>query len=204
MDLDGDEDLDLLVLDGEGRFHGFDGRGHELPGYPRVAGSAQVIDSFVADLDGDGRLTWVGTGDYGELLAFRLPGARALAGDWRFGRGDVEGRGFQAVSPPGPRSPASGPTSARIGCSSIPNPARRAAEIRFLLGDAETADLKLFDLTGTEIADARLDLRGGFHPGENAVRWDLNDVAPGLYLCRLERNMRGRRTVDMTKIVVMR
>lgn len=203
VDLDGDGDLDLLALDGEGRFHGFDGRGQELPGYPRVAESARVVDSFVVDLDGDGRLTWVGTAQYGELMAFRLHGARALNGDWRFGRGDVEGRGFQAASSAGPAAqerPDLGPDR----LLAYPNPARRGAEIRFLLEDSETADLKLYDLTGSEITDARLDSRGGFHPGENAVRWDLNDVAPGLYLCRLERNLRGRSTVDLAKIVVMR
>jgi M6 family metalloprotease-like protein len=203
VDLDGDEDLDLLVLDGEGRFHGFDGRGHELSGYPRVAGSAHVSDAFVADLDGDGRLTWVGTGDYGELLAFRLPGARPMAGDWRFGRGDVEGRGFQAASPADPAA-AEGPDLGPDRLLIFPNPARRAAEIRFLLDDNETAQLKLFDLTGTEITDARLDPRGGFHPGENAVRWDLDGVAPGLYLCRLERHLGSGDTVEMAKIVVMR
>jgi len=97
----------------------------------------------------DARLIVVGTGDYGELLAFRLPGARALAGDWRFGRGDVEGRGFQAASPVAPaevEGPDLGPDRLLV----FPNPARRAAEIRFLLDDNETARLKLFDLRSEE------------------------------------------------------
>ena len=42
-----------------------------------------------------------------------------------------------------------------------------------------------------------------FKVGENAVRWDLTDVAPGLYFCRLERSG-GAASVDLAKIVVVR
>lgn len=204
VDLDGDGAVDVLALDGNGRLQGWNGRGRTLDSYPRALGAYSVVDARVEDLDGDGRLTWVATVAEGALVAARMPGAQAVPGDWRMPGGRPEGGNTQAV--PGNVAVATdAPDLEGNPLLVYPNPARGdGVEIRFLLDSLEIASLRLFDLGGTELTDARLDLRGGMKPGENAVRWDLAGVAPGLYLCRLERHGPDGDRVDVAKIVVVR
>jgi M6 family metalloprotease-like protein len=206
-DLNGDGSLDVLVLDGMGRFHGWDGRGGTLETFPRPLDplgldTLAVVSASVGDFDGDGRLTWVGTTQTGALAAVRLPGARLLAGDWLTPGGRPEGGNYQGQPV---LSLADRPRLDGEPLLVYPNPARGSGvEIRFLLAAGETAELDLLDLRGEPLSDARLDPRGGFRVGENAVRWDLNGVAPGLYFCRLERDGAAGRRVDVARIVVMR
>ncbi len=202
-DLDGDGRLDVLVLDGYGRFQGLDGRGRALPTYPRAVGGYDVHAAWLSGLDGDGRLSWVAAAGNAALPALRLPGPAAAGGDWRYPGGDPSGTGYQDL--PGFQPAMAGAPD--LGADRLivfPNPARDAVEIRFLLDTGENAKLSLYDLAGREITGARLDTRGGYHPGENAVRWDLDGVAPGLYFCRLERSGGPGGGVDMKKIAVMR
>jgi M6 family metalloprotease-like protein len=204
-DLDGDGRLDVLVLDHNGRFIGFDGRGKLLPDYPRACGTYPVRSAWLAELDpaDPGRgLTWVATLDNGALIAQRFPEARVLTGDWRMPGGRPEGGNVQDAVP---SQNVRGPDLGKDRLLVYPNPARGdGVEIRFLLDSGETAKLTLLDLTGRELTGPRLDRRSGFHSGENAARWDLHGVAPGLYFCRLERRGSRGKQVDLAKIVVLR
>ncbi len=204
-DLDGDGRLDVLVLDHHGRFVGFDGRGKLLPNYPRACGTYPVRSAWLAALDPadpSQGLTWVATLDNGALVAQRFPQARVVAGDWRMPGGRPEGGAMQdAVPNPQAQGPDLGPDRLLV----YPNPARGdGVEIRFLLDPGETAAITLLDLTGRELNGLRMEPRTAFHAGENAARWDLHGVAPGLYLCRLEREGTGGKHVDLAKIVVVR
>ncbi len=202
LDVDGDAILDVMALDGAGRMHAWTGRGEALDEHPRALGPYAVNAGAVADLDGDGRLTWVGPAEGGVLLAMRLPGALARDGDWLGAGGS--GASYVGLGP----LPVADLTQPDLGPERLivyPNPVRaEGAEIRFLLDSGESATLELLDLTGQELTGARLDRRGGFRAGENAVHWDTGGVAPGLYFCRLVREKEGRRTVDLARVVVMR
>jgi hypothetical protein len=156
------------------------------------------------DLDGDGRLTWVATSGLGVILAMRIPGASVHPGDWRYPGRDPEGTHHQPVPEAGPVAEDK-PDLEGNPLLVYPNPARGAGvEIRFNLAAGQTAQLDVVDTTGRILDEARLDTRGGFQPGENAVRWDLANVAPGLYFCRLERQGPEGGSVDLAKIVVLR
>lgn len=210
-DLDGDGALDVLVLDGADRFHGWDGRGRRLADYPRVYGASPrpldpltVMGAGMAAFDGEDGLTWMATTEEGILTAVRFPEAAVHGGDWLMDRGRSEGWNSQ------PPPPTAGPVAGRPLLDGkpllvYPNPARGdGVEIRFVLGGSETARVDILDLSGQPLTGARLDLRGGPKPGENAVRWDLANVAPGLYFCRLERSGGARSGVELAKIMVMR
>ena len=85
-----------------------------------------------------------------------------------------------------------------------PNPARDWVELRFLLEEGESAALEVLDMAGRVVDQARLERRGGFRAGENAVRWDLTGTPPGLFLCRLDREGPGGTRVDFARVVVIR
>jgi M6 family metalloprotease-like protein len=210
VDLDGDGLRDVLALDGGDRFHGWNGRGRPLAGYPRVFGAwprpldpLTVVSAGMAGVDGDGTLTWMATTEEGILTAVRFPDARTRPGDWPVARGGNEGWNYQEspVVPLVEKPDLDGGAPLLV----YPNPARGdGVEIRFLLETGETARIQILDLSGRPLTAARLDLRGGPKAGENAVRWDLANVAPGLYFCRLERTGGKESGVELAKIMVMR
>jgi hypothetical protein len=63
-----------------------------------------------------------------------------------------------------------------------PNPARRAAQLRFTLPVAGEARLTVHDLAGREVS--RL-VEGTRAAGEHLVTWETANVAPGVYFVRL-------------------
>jgi M6 family metalloprotease-like protein len=212
LDLDADGAIDLLVLDAAGRFYGWSGRGRLLPTYPRALGIFDPISSAVESFATSGdsvSWVWVGIGrdlaaDAPALTALRVgSGRRGTQGDWRYAGQAREG-GWQQTFPAEATPVATQPVLEQP-LLAYPNPARDWVELRFLLGAGETAALEVLDLSGNVIEDARLDRRGGFRTGENAVRWELASMAPGLYFCRLERSggSQGSR-VDVARVVVLR
>jgi M6 family metalloprotease-like protein len=216
LDLNADGKIDVLVLDANGRFYGWNGRGTLLPTFPRALGIfnpiSSVVETFVRQAEDPPSQTtpwiWVGIG---EDLATGLPSLAALrvgtgfpspSGDWRY-PGQTRERGSQQLQPAG--GTVTGEPVLDHPLLAYPNPAKEWVELRFLLDTGESADLEVLDLSGKVIDDARLDRRGGFRTGENAVRWDLTDMAPGLYFCRLERSGSSAGSkVDIARVVVLR
>ena len=215
LDLDNDGKIDVLVLDANGRFYAWSGRGTLLSTYPRALGImnpiSSVVETFIRQPSGPtDPFPWIWVG-IGEDLATGLPslaamrvgtGSPSVAGDWRYPSQKRE-RGSQQVQPTG--GTVTGEPALDHPLFVYPNPAKEWVEVRFLLDTGESADLEVLDLSGRVIDDARLDRRGGFRAGENAVRWDLTDMAPGLYFCRLERSGTSSGSkVDIARVVVVR
>lgn len=80
-DVDGDGDLEVVVLDEEANLYVFDAGGRALPGWPRKVGSHSNTTPALADLDGEpGVEILTGTTD-GWLVALRMDGSSA-PGSW--------------------------------------------------------------------------------------------------------------------------
>jgi M6 family metalloprotease-like protein len=202
-DLDGDGDLDLLVADRAGLMHGFTGDGRRLPDYPRSVGPFGVTEALLVEEEGGDGLTWIAATEQAALLAVHFPDAAPLSGDWRSPGGNPEGLGAwmgEATATPG----APLPGLAEIPLMVYPNPSRHEnVQIRFVLETDETAEVALYDVRGRELPGARLDFRGGPFAGENAVVWEVDGVAPGLYFCRLERRGPAGTRVDTARIALV-
>ncbi len=203
-DLDGEPGLDVLVLGGFGLFHGFTGGGRVLADFPRSMGPFRIAGAFLDDLNEEGELTWFAAAEEGVLLATRFPGSVGRSGDWRFPGGRPEGGNVQnGVDESRPGQPDLDGQELIV----YPNPAHGdAVQIRYHLVGGESGSLRIYDVNGRELTDARL-LGGagtGSHAGENAVQWDIRDVAPGLYFCRLERTGDSGGSVTMARVAVLR
>jgi hypothetical protein len=126
-----------------------------------------------------------------------------MAGDWRYAGGRAE-RWYHQIAP-NARQPLADEPALDRPLLVYPNPARGdGVEIRFVLDAGQTASLDIVNAAGRTLPDPALDFRGGPTLGENAVRWSLDGVAPGLYFCRLARSGGGNSRVDLAKVVVLR
>lgn len=96
-----------------------------------------------------------------------------------------------------------GPISCEVGrgtkatfalAACYPNPARERVTMKFTLPAAGEARLRVYDLSGRLVAEPAA---GEMAAGEHEVVWTVGDVAPGVYIYRLETadNIAARRLV---------
>lgn len=74
------------------------------------------------------------------------------------------------------------PAAALSFAPPAPQPSRGATRLRFSLPAATQARLEVFDAQGRRVATLA---DGAFAPGEHAVEWRGDGIAPGVYLARL-------------------
>lgn len=198
-DLDGDADLDLLVLDREGVFHGLTFGAESLPEYPRSLGPFDIVSAWMAPFD-EGGMSWVATTSNATLAAMRFPDAVPHPGDWRAPGSEVSSGFFAEFSNAEPTAGADTPNS----LLAYPNPARgQDVELRFSLAANETPRFTVFDVSGREIP-VEIELRGDPSLGENAAVLRVDDLAPGLYVCRLEKSGANGSSTETTKVAILR
>jgi hypothetical protein len=84
-----------------------------------------------------------------------------------------------------------------------PNPAREGqTTIRYYLGaDAQSVRLKIFDLSGRQIASLPGTTLGA---ADNEVSWDCSDVTAGVYRCVIEVNYGSSTESAFKDIAVIR
>jgi hypothetical protein len=199
-DIDGDGHQEVLLASPDGLVRAFEGDGDVVDGWPVPAGRTHSLAGAVTAAGG-GAL--VQPGPAGWLHAFVLPDVRD--GHWLMSRADRGRSGVfdMALLPESP-PPASPPAEDRF--SVYPNPAHAGARFRFYLDDAANVEVKIYDLSGAEVA--RLEA-AGLGGAVNEITWSLEDsegkaVAPGLYVARVTARGTTRTTFHETKIAVVR
>jgi M6 family metalloprotease-like protein len=74
--------------------------------------------------------------------------------------------------------------------------------IRYFLGqEAANVEIKIYDLSGVEIADMTGSTTGGL---DNERTWNCSDVTPGVYRCMIEVDFGGRTETAFTDIAIIR
>lgn len=74
--------------------------------------------------------------------------------------------------------------------------------IRYFLGqEAARVEIKIYDLSGVEIADMTGPTTGGL---DNERVWNCSDVTPGVYRCMIEVDFGGRTETAFTDIAIIR
>lgn len=73
----------------------------------------------------------------------------------------------------------------RMALTSVPNPVRDAASIRYALDRPADVTLAVYDVLGRQVAAL---VSGPQAAGDHAATWEAAGVAPGVYLLRLQAN----------------
>lgn len=70
------------------------------------------------------------------------------------------------------------------GLASVsPNPSRGSVQVAYRVAEAGTVRVSVFDVRGRRVASL---LSGTAAPGNHVATWDVGDVAPGLYVVRMQ------------------
>lgn len=190
-DMSGDGTHELFVSAGIG-VYGYGADAMALPGFPALSAAAPVSAPVLADIDGDVDVELAVATT--EAIYVWQPSAWADG----FGTGDVTAAWSQAGGgASGQRSlqlqdktpsPETAPLMPASRAYVYPNPADPAdgpATVRFFLArDVEQVSLTVYDAIGTQMTRLYAEEpRGG---AQNEIQWAVDDLASGLYLCRLE------------------
>jgi hypothetical protein len=66
-----------------------------------------------------------------------------------------------------------------------PNPFNSSIALRFELSDASPVELKIFDLSGREVASIVDPLTSGWSIGEHSIMWEAKGISSGIYFVQL-------------------
>jgi M6 family metalloprotease-like protein len=188
-DLDDDGDLDVLVGGPDGNVFAWDAvSGELLPGWPLSSDPAPGA-VWAGDADSDGEIDLLVAGDRGRVIFYRTP-YRHEPGNlvWATQAGWPTGTGCYPDSLLGP-APEDAPGLLKPERTyAYPNPARGEDPVlRVFLDERAEVEIEIFDVTG-ELVD-RIEREGVRGPQE--IRWDVSDVASGLYIVRIEATRPG-------------
>ncbi len=182
VDVDGEGGAEILIATEDGSLHAIGRKGRNVPGFPLALGGRRGTGSLLVDLNGDGRLDVVSGSDRRALLASSI--GASIPDSLVVWRGEDGGPGRNAVLG-GVRAPSSPLPADRAGVVCFPNPARGDhLNVRFQLEAGQGALADVFDLAGRPVA-VGLAPRGN-SPGEQEIRWNLNGVAPGVYMVKID------------------
>ncbi|NOT34191.1 MAG: hypothetical protein HOP12_08495 [Candidatus Eisenbacteria bacterium] len=199
VDVDGDQRVEMISIDGGGVVSALNGAGRQPEGWPLATGSGASGTGVAVDLDLDGTLELVLpdrvlvdslqagiNGRFSSLQAFSLPGdvsgQPATSRSWPMLGGDP-GRSStlpvaRAAVPP---VASSGPL---VDGSVIayPNPAKRKpVMIAYRLTEPAHVTFDILDSSGHRVESFEREGR----ISDNLERWDPGQVAAGLYLVRV-------------------
>lgn len=207
VDFDSRPGAEVIVGIRDGRIMAYDQNASPLPVWPYGAGEPFLytpVAAFVAPSVGepptlalltapfDGFLYGLDLG--GEILESRVQwGALGRDGANSFGFPDSL---LTSPQPPSGALLAAGKTFA------YPNPANgNDTVIRYRLGRPGRVGMRIFDLSGELVQEIPESSRPA---GDNEYRWDLDGVASGVYLCRIEVADDQETSSTLVKIAVAR
>ena len=200
-DLDGDGNLDVLVLTADGGLRAVRSTGSVLPGFP-----VQVTASGAASLGlfrtPSGRMgAVVSSGDGGvdgwEWSPVYAPGE----GSWLQQFANAASTGVSIVTPAGTQ-PLSSAFLPKDRVYNWPNPVYgNSTRIRYYTSAPAEITITILTIAGEKIAELRTSSSGGV---DEEIPWDVSAIESGIYLARVEARGSGGNEMSIIKIAVVK
>lgn len=181
-DVDGEPGAEILVMTEDGSLHALTRAGGEARGFPIGLGLFFLASNYLADFDDDGRTDIVAGSPFGLLNAFSLD--QAIPDSLIAWRGEDNGPTRNAVLDRRAAGGANTPSAEARSLVCFPNPARGdRMNFRMTLAEGQLARASVYDMTGHPLAAG---LESAAQGPEANIVWHLDDVAPGVYLVRVD------------------
>jgi M6 family metalloprotease-like protein len=198
---DGDQSITLVVNDDYGNVYACDHNGKGIDEFSFTIGSVVMQSGAITDIDGDGYVDYLVANDQGVLQGWRLDTTVSNSRVW-WAQSSYDFTQNKYISNTLPSMPAKEMEllpAHRV--YNYPNPnTDNYTILRYYLRENAAVSVTIFDLAG--------DLVDSFSgPGsgktENEVRWDLTNIASGVYLARIAANSASAKDVRIIKIMVV-
>jgi M6 family metalloprotease-like protein len=206
-DIDASPGAEVVIGIRDGRIMAYGADGRALPGWPYGAGEpfqyTPAAVSLAPAAEQPPALALLVAPYDGFLYGLRIgeqapPGSVQWGGIGRDGA-HVAGIGREELNPPSARGGALLVASKSFA---YPNPVSGAETvIRCRLGRDGRVGMKIYDLSGELVHEVAPIARPA---GDNEFRWDLTNVASGVYLCDLSVEEGGESASTLVKIAVLR
>ncbi len=200
-DIDGHSEPDIVVTTDAGTIFAFNLSGELLPGFPLSSGGTAIGSGIISDLDQDGRVEIVQTTQSGAVFAWQCPSGIAADGIV-FGQSRLDpGNNNYIWNPPaGTVLPPESELLPTRRAFNYPNPNQDDhTYIRYYLNADADVTINIFDLSGMVIDSFDGPGKGN---SDNEIRWNVSDVASGIYLCRIEAKSASDTQTRIIKIMV--
>jgi hypothetical protein len=191
---------DALVCFGgaDGEVQGYVSTGDFASGWPLFAGD--TIVSLATVRRGADSTIILARSTNGYVWGTQVVGPAAPPGAWTQSRAGAQKQ--NRWNPEGVQLPVPEATSlAPERVFAYPNPAPRGpVQIRYYLAEASPVELTIYDLAGNEVTSGTATGAPGM---DNEWVWDAAQIAPGVYLCRVQASQDGREIVEFCKVAII-
>jgi M6 family metalloprotease-like protein len=201
FDVSGDQKTDMLFMTTAGQIFAYSTSGNLISGFPFSAGGQVSLSPIAFDIDSDDRVEIFILNDNSALFGWQL-NSIFLENEFWWYQSIYKPTGNHFVAK---QLAATGlPVTDLMPANKAyvyPNPnIEKYTKIRYYLRDAANVNIKIFDLAGDLVAT--LDAPGNGMV-DNEIRWDLNGVSSGVYLCRIEAVSASEKSVQIIKVMVI-
>ena len=170
-------------------------------GFPLTAGATISATMLANDVNNDGKIELFALATDGKLYGWRTEGVQTGSEGilWNQFQYDAAHSGCNSAVSSQP--PIKSPGKFLSTVYNYPNPtAGPTTTIRYYLRGAAQVQVKIFDLTGNQVAEL-CDFNST--PGDNEIVWNVGNLESGIYIARVE--ARGEQQgVSFIKIAVMK
>ncbi len=200
-DLDGDGNLDVLVLTADGGLHAIRSAGTDLPGFP-IQVAARGAGSLGLFRTQSGRVGVVVSSGEGGADGWEWSHTWApLAGSWPQQFANPANTGMSIVTPAGTR-PLSTALLPNDRVYNWPNPVYgNSTRIRYYTSVPAEITITVLTIAGEKITEFRTSSSGGV---DEEISWDVSEIESGIYLARVEAAGGGRTDVSIIKVAVVK
>lgn len=207
-DVDGDGIRDVIPILPDGRRLAFRGDGAPIHGFAELGSTGLGAPPILADLDGDGPAEWIETFDASAQVQIQInvkvpsqpvPASSVAWGQYRLNPTR------NAVVDAETGGPAPG-TQELADVYVYPNPSRNGtSRIHYRLqGDATSVSIRIYDTSGSLVADLPTGAGDRLGSSEHSVAWNHGSIASGVYVCRVEVQSGGRTEVRFANLAIVR
>ncbi len=198
-DIDNNAAPEIIVGLPGGGIYAFDQYSDRVAGFPLPSSFGVSNSAALGDLNNDGEIDLVTEENSGFVKAWNLSAPYEFANvPWGMAGGNIFNNSY--LSTVYQKNIAA--TDQQLPVNSVfnyPNPATNSTTIRFYLNSNSNVKIEMFDLMGDRIHDATI---AGQAHADNEYVWNCQNVASGVYYCRVEAANNTGKTSRMIKIAI--
>jgi len=201
LDIDADNYCDVVLTTSAGQIYAFDYKGQMLAGFPFSTGAPIKGSLTAGDIDGDQR-TELFAANGRELYAWQFGISESGDLNWWM-QATLDPTNNQLVNRLLDKKTSPVPDLLPAAKAYVyPNPnIDNYTNIRYYLNKDASVRIDIFDLAGDLVA--RFD-GPGLGAIDNEIRWQLDGISSGVYICRIEAESGSDQAVQVIKIMVIK